>query len=596
MKTLFFALVVIFMWAVCQAQENPENNTRENHQEKPFTPEEFKKGVKTALLEMNDDLLIKNLSYFLRKKRESFAPDCFECSFFLLKETASFSESKKLIAADFAVKFSPDLPESYIYKFGRQLDYNPFDIGSLFESVKGYIISSLNFPFRDHLLFSIFDFIKIAAVLILSVMFLVMLCKYYDLVWHLFIHFTGGSFFYGMSAVIIYGFIAFYSIKAGLSWMFVFLPMSFVFYKFMKYREFFLISFFLALFFTAESMTYIFNGKKAEHYTDSFALVDSAFNYFPQDIPASLKDSQVSVFSKGASLFYMNKYTEAEPLLEKASEGLKDPVISAAARNMLGIIYHQKGDLNGARKIFLSAYRDVSSAHIAFNLSKILYEMKENSEAQTIETNILSRSKNTRFEYPMVFMPDIRHFNNAVLSEKSSGSGEPIAKPVYVYLLALIFTILMLFIIYNSYIEKFNLVRCVECGTIICENCAPSNDAEICIPCKLIKASRDIFTADERAEHDKNKKRHFGIRHGIAMALSIFTPGGGLLYKDRIIEGFIYLCSCTVFVVFYLECDRIDSMILSYKMSELWPVLFITAAVFIHVFSFVRVFSILRHE
>ncbi|HNT28892.1 MAG TPA: hypothetical protein PKH10_12040, partial [bacterium] len=150
-----------------------------------FTAELFKKQVEAGLGEEEDSRLVRNLTDLYGKFRTLNYPNCFECSLWLVNGIPETPPSKRLILAEYATLFAPDLPESHLNRFLAVLDLRPGDIGLMAHSLGRYLKTTIDTAARDPFIAAVCSIVKLFSSALFLLFLVVMIGKYGRLLAHL---------------------------------------------------------------------------------------------------------------------------------------------------------------------------------------------------------------------------------------------------------------------------------------------------------------------------------------------------------------------------------------------------------------------------
>ncbi|HDT11267.1 MAG TPA: hypothetical protein ENN58_00865, partial [bacterium] len=215
MKRLFLSLLVGIFIVLTTNNISASGKTDDF-----FIKESFVKNVQEALLE-DHKALTARMSHFIKVIRDKNIPNCFECSLYLIRETLNSDGETQLVAADLAVKFSPDLPEGHLHLLMRLLKFSPLSGGRILKSTQGTLKTFFHFPPRDAFFYSILSRISKGCIIFLLIFFLLVFFKYPSALIHRYMHLVGFSRFYAFALLLAVGAASVVFVTNEFSWIIV---------------------------------------------------------------------------------------------------------------------------------------------------------------------------------------------------------------------------------------------------------------------------------------------------------------------------------------------------------------------------------------
>jgi hypothetical protein len=182
---------------------NIQHICAENSEHSFIDGRRFTKDVKDALISGEESMLLEKTAMYLKEKEISHIPNCFECSLFLIRSTIDSSSAVQLVAADLAVKFSPDLPEARLHFISRLIKFAPFKTARILSETREMIKAFFCFPPRDAFFYSVLNTILKACLVFIFIYFLIIGLKYPSLIIHRYMHLAGHSKFYAVSLALV---------------------------------------------------------------------------------------------------------------------------------------------------------------------------------------------------------------------------------------------------------------------------------------------------------------------------------------------------------------------------------------------------------
>jgi hypothetical protein len=108
-------------------------------------------------------------------------------------------------------------------------------------------------------------------------------------------------------------------------------------------------------------------------------------------------------------------------------------------------------------------------------------------------------------------------------------------------------TYIVLLMVRMNYLGNIKLDKCLECGAVICSSCNPGSNTYSCVVCRLMKAKPELFKKGENLIYENQRNGYFAKYSMFTTIFTFITPGGGLIFSDRVVEGSTYL-----FIILFL--------------------------------------------
>ncbi len=501
-----------------------------------FTPEFFKKQTQAGLAEMDDDHLIRNLTDLYGKFRTLNYPNCFECSLWLIGQAAETTGSKQLIIAEYAARFSPDLPEAQLNRFNALLLNRPGDIGMMGSSLFKYAVTSLRTPVRDAFIGGLCRLLMLFTATLFIVMMLVMVVKYGRSLVHLYSHVGSFSLFHMVIGVVVMLAAVVLAVKGVIGLELFFILWIFFCYRIMRYRELAALILLLILYLAAGIWIDLIAHTSPEGRPETIALYRAVYDPpFAEKVTAD--GSPEATFARGMQSLYAGRYDRADALFAKYAKELRDTRRLAMLNNLRGVCASERGDRDNAREFYSAAIKQEERPEYLFNMSRALYSAGSIKEAEELEMRSIALAGRSNFDYPVIMLPrpyDFYREAAAVMPPAGLMDDPLVRRAVGLFLLVLTAGFL-----WSFGAARIGIARCIECGDIICEECGGSDD-EVCLTCRVIKAGKNLVGFDEQRAHTQRRERWSARRRTVSVAVSVLAPGAGLLYNDRITEGLFY--------------------------------------------------------
>lgn len=509
-----------------------------------FTTEFFKARTQAGLAEMDDTTLIRNLTDLYGKARTLNYPNCFECSLWLIRQAPDTVSSKQLILAEYAVRFSPDLPEAHLNRFNSLVLNRPGDIGLMVSSLVKYAETSLRTPARDAFLGALCRLAMLFSAALYLMMMAVMTLKYGRSLAHLYSHIGSFSLFHMVlgAVVLLSGVVL--AFKGIIGPEFFFILWLFFCYRIMRYRELAVLISLLALYLAASIWLALIAHATPPVRSGDLALYRAVYDPpYAEKITAS-GDEPAAFFALGMQQLYADHYAKADALFDKYAAQVRDTRRSALLYNLRGVCASERGAREAAQKAYAEAIKLDERPEYLFNLSRALYSAGSIREAEELEMRSIAIAGRSNFDYPVVVLPrPYDFFREASAFAPPTGLlHDPLVRRVT----AIFLLLLMSGFLWNFGGARIAIARCAECGDIICEECGGTDD-EVCLTCRVLKAGKKLVATEEQRAHVRRREKWSAHRRVTSITVSLFAPGAGQIYSDRIIEG-IYLSASFLLV------------------------------------------------
>ena len=501
----------------------------------------FVGDVSEALLHDDNNYIFEKMAPFLKEQKTIGAPNCFECSLFLIKASLKASGDKQLICADLATKISPDLPEAHLHYLSRLIRFTPYKIDNIFREFKQTFKTFFNFPPRDAFFYSLLKHFSLGCLIFMLVYFFILMIKYWALIAHRYMHLVGHSRFYAVSLIFVAAVGGWILASSGTNWLLVVLTgMVFISGSVLMREKIFLYLAFLLMMFAEGGI--ILTGANMEAEVDNkTALNHLNAIYSPSSSDLNRIDSTKpgGSMAKGFLFYYLGNYKRAIFHFKKELSEIERGEIRASIENMMGLSFAKVGNYGKAVDYLKKAYDYDGDANIGYNLSKVLYEGGMTDRATALETSLLEKSDVTSYVFPYYKFPAMYKVWRFVSSGSVEDRFENWIRFIIFILGNLLFYMLLLLIRIN-YLKGLGLARCMECGKVMCSKCN-AGGKHVCAICRLMKADPSIFKRGEREKYIKQRENYFARHSIITTIFNVFIPGGGLIFTNGITEGSFYL-------------------------------------------------------
>ena len=557
-----------------------------------FTAEFFKKQTQAGLAEMDDDRLIRNLTDLYGKFRTLNYPNCFECSLWLIQQSADTTSTKQLILAEYAARFSPDLPETHLNRFNAVLLNRPGDIGLMVSSISKYAITALRTPVRDAFIGALCHLAMLFAAALFIVMMLVMSVKYGRSLAHLYSHVGSFSLFHMVIGVVVMLAAVVLAFKRVIGLEIFFILWIFFCYRIMRYRELAALILLLGAYLAAGIWLDLIAHTSPRGESDAVALFQAVYDP-PFAEKVTVDGNPAALFARGMQALYTGRPERADSLFESYAKQVSDHRRDALIDNLRGICAYQRGERDKARDLYSAALKKDERPEYLFNLSRALYSEGAIKEAEQLEMRAIAIAGRSNFDYPVIFLPRPYDFYReaAAITLPSGLMDDPLLRRAAgVLLLLLVATFL-----WSLGAARIAISRCIECGDIICEECGGTDD-EVCLTCRVIKAGKNLVGFEEQRAHAQRREQWSAQRRTLSVAAAVLTPGAGLIYNDRIIEGLFYLV-WWLFLLALFALPRFFSFVaLSAPVPPLLPIIGGAFLLLIWLLSLLRTWRVAHNE
>ncbi len=556
----------------------------------------FTKDVKDALISGEESLLLEKTAMYLKEKEISHIPNCFECSLFLIQSTLDASSSVQLVAADLAVKFSPDLPEARLHFISRLIKFAPFKTARILSETREMVKAFFCFPPRDAFFYSVLNTILYICLTFIFIYFIITGLKYPSLIVHRYMHLVGHSKFYAVTLLFVIGLSSCILVQNEHN-LFLVIMTFLVFLtgvSVLREKIIMYVVFIIAL--LAHGGT-ILTGASEDPNIDRKSAMNSLYAVFS---PSSSKIDNIDLsapggyMAKGFVHFYKDEQELAVFHLKKELSVISDGKIKTALHNILGLSLAALGNYKEAVISLKNAYNGSGNIHIGYNLAKTMYEGGMTEEATNFEKQLLETAGAVTLSYPYIEYPGMFRVWRYFSSGKTGDRFENWVRFILFVLSALFFYMLLLLVRMN-YLKGISLSRCPECGIVMCSRCNAGGQ-DVCVVCKLMKADPDVFVKGELEKYE-NRRNRFFARHSIYTSIFNFIcPGGGLIFSNRVLEGSSYLF-ITVFISM-LIINRNTGLVFNISTGDSGTMTFILTgfAGLIYLISIVRGFIVSRGD
>lgn len=575
---------------------NVQHICAENSEHSFIDGRRFTKDVKDALISGEESMLLEKTAMYLKEKEISHIPNCFECSLFLIRSTIDSSSAVQLVAADLAVKFSPDLPEARLHFISRLIKFAPFKTARILSETKEMIKAFFCFPPRDAFFYSVLNTILKACLVFIFIYFLIIGLKYPSLIIHRYMHLAGHSKFYAVSLALV---------VALSSWILV-----------QNEHNLFLVIMTFLVFLTGVSVLrekiilyavfiiallahggIILTGASEDSSIDRKTAMNNLYAVYS---PSSADIGKIGLSAPGGQMargfihFYKDEHEKAVFHLKKELGIISDGKIKTSIHNILGLSLAALGNYKEAVSYLKTAYDESGNIHIGYNLAKTMYEGGMTEDATNFEKQLLETAGAVTLSYPHIEYPGMFRAWRYVSSGKTGDRFENWVR-FFLFILSALFFYMMLLLVRMNYIKGISLSRCLECGIVMCSKCNAGGQ-HVCVVCKLMKADPEVFLKGEKEKYEVRRNRFFA-RHSVYTSIFNFMcPGGGLIFSNKVLEGSAYLF-ITVFLSI-LIVNRNTGLVFNINTGDSGTMTFILTALIavIYLISIVRGFFVSRGD
>ncbi len=549
--------------------------------------------IDEAIKETENERAIGILNKLNVDLKDKGVPNCFECSLHLIKITNDLPPEKKVIAADFAIKLSPDLPDGYFHKLSNTIRFMPADISAIVSGfalwIKIMLKSWLKYCFIDFAALCFERFLGITAFIFLIALFF---AKFKSIKHQLF-HAAGFSKFYTTVLALIpfiFALPLFLGFRTPL--FFVFTVIFLLFFKSMSRTEK-NISFILGISFLALVITQKYTLIKEHNPT---AAESSIFHAFFNPAFSNLHEIDIEqkygFLAKGLVAFYSGNYKRSLDYLHREIEKSDNLFMTAVMENMAGIAFYRLGNAEEAVKFLQSSFKKIPTPHTAYNISRIMSLSGDSDKALPYE-NFALKSDIKEFIFPMILFPTPDYFLEELTRDNDKKSA---TDRVVLTLLGLLFFLIFSLLIFIFYFKNPEIRLCPECGSVICGDCSSGTLHETCAQCRLIRISSTNFSDSDLAKREKSIKLHVNHWNAAGTTLALIFPGGGHLFLGRTLEGILFTISAALPISIFCCYTKADFLVwrIVYESPIPFVTLFIT--ILLYLFSLFRFFSVRRSE
>ncbi len=505
-----------------------------------FTPDFFKRQVQEALAEEGEEKLIRILTALHGKMRTYNYPNCFECVLWLVHQSTDISPAKRLVLAEYAPRFAPDLPESHFYRFTMVLSEQPSDFALVASSFGRWISTTIRWVHRDVFLGAVLHSSLLLAAAIFFSMMLVMMIKYGTALMHLYSHVGAFSLFHKAIGLVTAAAAVVLAAKGVIGLEVFFLLWILFSYRVARYREIALLILLTGIYLVTDTAITVLSHSAPRMSKDRWETFRAVYSPPFAGTPHS-DGSSASLFALGMRAFYDQNWGEADRLFASYGRDSRSAPEIARAANLRGIVASENGKREAARKFFAEAVKHDEQPAYLFNLSRALYAEGNLREAEEVEMRSIAIGGKGGFDYPALTFPTPYAF-----AQELSGHSPPptlLSDPLLIRLATIIALILAMSLMWRIGGARTTVARCVECGGLLCEECGGDTE-EVCLSCRILKSGKGLASSAEQKRHAERRERWSIRRRSLSLVLSVVVPGGGLIYNDHIVEGFFYTVLC----------------------------------------------------
>lgn len=556
----------------------------------------FIQSMSDVFLQDKPELLAVKAAPFLKDKETSGIPDCFPCSLYLIRSTFKADPQTQLVAADLAVKFSPDLPEARIHYLSRLIKYTPLRFDRISKELSATAVSFFNFPSRDAFFYSILDGIIKGCIILLILFITVLLFKYSRLALHKYMHLAGYSKFYAIMLVPALSVSAWIIWQDQLNYTLVLLTVIMFFGSFALLREK-IILFALFLVILAAQSGIILTGANEDATVDRLTALNhlnAVYSPSSADMKKIDPDLPGGSIAKGYLFYYSGNYKRAVFHFKKELSAMNEGEIKASIENATGLSYAATGNYKEAIEYLKSSYNYSRKIGVGYNLAKVLYESGMTEEGSALERNVLERADSVNLNYAGLDLPPMHKMWRFVTSGKTNAKFENFVRFI-IFILINLFFFIFITLIRMNYLKNLKLTKCLECGSVICSKCNGGGE-QVCAVCRLMKGAPDMFKEGEKAVYENKRERHFARESVTGMIINFLVPGGGLMFANRVLEGFAYLF---IIVTVSVQLTQ-NEMGLMYNMnagsSETIRIIAVVVSVIFYLISIIRGYAVSRGD
>ncbi len=506
-----------------------------------FDREGFVKSVNEAYL-LDHNALPEKVAPFLKVFRAKGIPNCFECSLYLIRTSLEKTGPMQLVAADLAVKLSPDLPEAHLHYFLRLIKFSPQSMRRISKAFSDTLVTFYNFPPRNAFFYSILNRISKSCIIFLIVLFIILFFKYPSAVAHRYMHLVGFSRFYAATLLVVMTVSSVVLILNQLSWLIVLLTFTIFFSGVSVVREKIILNTVFFICVAAEAAIILTGAEHPMIVDKEVAMSNLKGIYSPSSTLFENTDINApgGSMARGVMFYYAGNYNRAAFYLKRELNTVSDKKIKASLDNFLGLSFARQGNLKEASEHLRRSYEETGNFNIGYNLSRVLYEGGRAGDAASLERHILENAGTISLRFPYHYYPEMYRTWRYVTTGKTGESLEIWIK-FFLFCFAIILLYMVLLVVRFNYLRKIRLHKCLECGSIICSSCNPGANTTVCVVCRLIKAKPDLFKRGETEIYESKRNGYFARYSLFTTIFTFIAPGGGLIFSDRILEGSVYL-------------------------------------------------------
>jgi len=544
MKRIFFIFLLLLFAATLSAK--PTHHPQQLRKS-------FKSLVDEAKVEPNDTFLISSLSLFATDMHKAHIPNCLSCSLYLLGTFKEDSLDRQLIASRYAIIISPDLPDGYFARFYNYILYSPLSftkhLSNLQDAFRIFSRSPASLSVYEYFTRSMLHI----SLLLLSLFSMILLAKYRKQTFHTLQHITGFSLFYLAMITILFITVLYHIMQSNGVIFFILLPLIALEMIVVTKKELFI----LLVFSLSTTALFVSHSILKQYHSNSYnpAIAQSLINLYDPlfEEEANLSsDETYTLYLKGMHFFYKGSTSQSLYHLKRALKTVQHKTVSVSIHNAIGILEFQQQHIDKAIAAMREAWNTSHNTDIGMNLVRLLFEADQAQEAAHLEQQLNTTGT---FLFPKIYLPASKQVL-ILLSNK-------IATPLFLYhetlmfIVSLLLIILVLFFLKRTFLTHITVVRCQECGALICSECSHgSRDLDVCAACQTIKQHRSLISVQDIKKHVR-KQESFAKKRTVSELIAMLAiPGSGLILREHIIEGALYLTGVILFLSIGIDFDK----------------------------------------
>ena len=540
-----FLVYLLFLFAISlAATTTPDPQTLR---------ESFKGIVDEANAEPNDSFLISSLALFATDMRKAHIPNCLSCSLYLLKNSKNDSLDRQLIASRYAIIISPDLPDGYFARLYNFILYKPFSIPKHFANLQEALTVFTNSPVSLSMYEYLTRVMLSISLILLFTFLIIVLIKYRKPLFHILQHVTGFSLFYLTMIGILFFTAGYYVVQSNGVILFILLPLIALGLTIASKKEQVL----LLLFSFTTAFLFVSHSVLEQYYSNTYSpnIAQTIINLYDplfQKKASPSGNESHDLYLKGMHFFYKGSTAQALYYLRRALKGIQYKTISVSIHNAIGILEFEQKNVEKAVEAMREAWNTSHNSEIGRNLVRLLFEADKAKEGAHLEQQIQLRST---FLFPKVYLPAPKK----MLLQLSGKNKTPLFfyKKSIMFAISLILLMLVLFFLKRTFARHIAVSTCEECDSLICSECSPGGGGtEVCAVCQTIKQHRESVPIKDLKKHLATQEAFAKKRTIVGLIAMVALPGSGLILKDHILEGALYLTGIIVLVLLGLHVDR----------------------------------------